>query len=94
MALGVHNLVFRTFILKAQIPDYSVSHETYDFLFNSYYFTLGQMHARPRRGLLSRPVYSAVFLICVVFCDAGRKPVEFGLDRGISESLRNGHSAI
>lgn len=30
-------------------------HERYDFLFNSYYYTVGEMHARPQRGLLSRP---------------------------------------
>jgi ergothioneine biosynthesis protein EgtB len=27
----------------------------YEFLFNSYYYTVGEMHHRPQRGLLSRP---------------------------------------
>ncbi|HSM69344.1 MAG TPA: ergothioneine biosynthesis protein EgtB [Xanthomonadales bacterium] len=29
--------------------------EGWDYLFNSYYYTVGDMHQRPRRGLLSRP---------------------------------------
>lgn len=35
-------------------------HEGYDFLFNSYYHTVGAMHARPHRGLLSRPTAKEV----------------------------------
>jgi len=29
--------------------------EGWDYLFNSYYYSVGDMHQRPRRGLLSRP---------------------------------------
>jgi ergothioneine biosynthesis protein EgtB len=43
------------FILKANLTDYRVFNEHYDYLFNSYYYTAGEMHARTRRGLLSRP---------------------------------------
>ena len=32
----------------------------WDFLFNSYYQTVGPMHARPHRGLLSRPALAQV----------------------------------
>ncbi|MCD9027780.1 ergothioneine biosynthesis protein EgtB [Luteimonas sp. BDR2-5] len=32
----------------------------WDFLFNSYYESVGPMHARPRRGLLSRPTLAQV----------------------------------
>jgi len=46
---------FERFVLKAFDPAYAPVNEQYDFLFNSYYYTAGQMHARPRRGLLSRP---------------------------------------
>jgi hypothetical protein len=46
---------FERFVLEANIPDYQRFNEQYDFLFNSYYYTAGQMHARPKRGFLSRP---------------------------------------
>ncbi|MDH3786379.1 MAG: ergothioneine biosynthesis protein EgtB, partial [Acidobacteriota bacterium] len=36
-------------------PDYRVFDPTYEFLFNSYYNTLGPQYPRPERGLLSRP---------------------------------------
>ena len=32
----------------------------WDHLFNSYYYSVGNMHKRPRRGLLSRPTVAEV----------------------------------
>jgi ergothioneine biosynthesis protein EgtB len=46
---------FERFILTPNLSDYRVFNEHYDYLFNSYYYTAGEMHARTRRGLLSRP---------------------------------------
>lgn len=46
---------FETFILKPHAPDYRVFHEAYDFLFNSYYEAVGARHARPKRGMITRP---------------------------------------
>ena len=43
------------FILATHVPGYRAFHERYDYLYNSYYFTVGQMHQRPRRGLITRP---------------------------------------
>jgi ergothioneine biosynthesis protein EgtB len=45
---------FETFVLAVD-PGYRVFHPQFGFLFNSYYQTVGEMHARPQRGLLSRP---------------------------------------
>ncbi len=45
---------FEQFIL-AGVPGYRVFHDRYGYLFNSYYYSVGDMHLRPRRGLLSRP---------------------------------------
>jgi ergothioneine biosynthesis protein EgtB len=45
---------FETFVLTAR-PDYRVYHPEFNYLFNSYYNTVGPQFARPRRGLLSRP---------------------------------------
>ena len=45
---------FETFVLAKQ-PDYRTFHPEYGYLFNSYYEAVGARHARPQRGLLSRP---------------------------------------
>jgi ergothioneine biosynthesis protein EgtB len=46
---------FETFILRDHVPDYRAFDERWAFLFNSYYEAEGPRHARPRRGMLSRP---------------------------------------
>lgn len=51
---------FEEFVLSHFEPAYRRYNEQYDYLFNSYYFTVGQMHARPRRGLLTRPTLAEV----------------------------------
>src|SRR5699024_7476727 len=48
---------FERFIL-ADRPGYRPLHPDWDFLFNSYYYGIGPMHARPHRGLLTRPSLS------------------------------------
>ena len=45
---------FETFFLKAR-NDYQVYNAEFDYLFNSYYNTLGEQFPRDQRGLLSRP---------------------------------------
>ncbi len=51
---------FERFVLEPYADGYRRLDERYDYLFNSYYYTAGQMHARPRRGLLSRPTLAEV----------------------------------
>ncbi len=46
---------FETFILKAFAVEYRQFHPDYNFLFNSYYEQIGDRHARPERGMLTRP---------------------------------------
>ncbi|AER55049.1 hypothetical protein DSC_01980 [Pseudoxanthomonas spadix BD-a59] len=45
---------FERFILAGDVQ-YRPFDPAWDYLFNSYYNSVGPMHARPRRGLLSRP---------------------------------------
>ncbi|WP_174842750.1 ergothioneine biosynthesis protein EgtB [Sphingomonas sp. ID1715] len=45
---------FETFVLR-DVPDYRVFDDRYAYLFNSYYEAEGPRHARPRRGMLTRP---------------------------------------
>ncbi len=44
-----------TFVLRDHVPGYSLHDDRYAFLFNSYYNGEGARHARPRRGMVSRP---------------------------------------
>jgi ergothioneine biosynthesis protein EgtB len=46
---------FERFVLEHFDSDYARFDAQYDYLFNSYYYSVGQMHARPRRGLITRP---------------------------------------
>ena len=46
---------FETFVLRDHVAGYRPFDERYAFLFNSYYEAEGPRHARPRRGMLSRP---------------------------------------
>ncbi|CAM5537541.1 ergothioneine biosynthesis protein EgtB [Rhodanobacter lindaniclasticus] len=45
---------FETFVLSRD-PAWKVREPAWNYLFNSYYQSVGPMHARPQRGLLSRP---------------------------------------
>ena len=46
---------FETFGLKPHLKDYKALHPQYDFLFNSYYNSVGARHCRAMRGVISRP---------------------------------------
>jgi ergothioneine biosynthesis protein EgtB len=46
---------FEIFVLRDHVRAYQAFDERYAFLFNSYYESEGPRHARPRRGMLSRP---------------------------------------
>jgi ergothioneine biosynthesis protein EgtB len=51
---------FETFLLKPHARGYREYHPRYGYLFNSYYEGVGERHARPARGLLSRPALADV----------------------------------
>src|SRR6185295_15214869 len=46
---------FEQFLLVPHDPSYQVFDERFPFLFNSYYVAAGPRHARPQRGLITRP---------------------------------------
>ena len=51
---------FETFVLgPTGVEPYQPG---WDFLFNSYYQTVGTMHARPKRGMLSRPTVAEILM--------------------------------
>ncbi|MGJ0505965.1 MAG: ergothioneine biosynthesis protein EgtB [Methylocystis sp.] len=46
---------FETFVLAPHLPGYQMFDAAFAYCFNSYYESLGARHARPKRGLLTRP---------------------------------------
>ena len=46
---------FETFLLQPHDKDYRAFDPRFAFLFNSYYVAAGPRHARPKRGLITRP---------------------------------------
>ncbi len=46
---------FEQFLLVPNDPSYKIFDERFPFLFNSYYVAAGPRHARPERGLITRP---------------------------------------
>ena len=46
---------FEQFLLVPSDPAYKIFDERFPFLFNSYYVAAGPRHARPQRGLITRP---------------------------------------
>ncbi|MBV8289493.1 MAG: DinB family protein, partial [Hyphomicrobiales bacterium] len=46
---------FEQFLLLPSLAGYRVFDERFAYLFNSYYVAAGPRHARPKRGLITRP---------------------------------------
>jgi len=51
---------FETFLLEPHRPGFRPFHPAFRNLFNSYYVAVGPRHARPERGLLTRPTLAEV----------------------------------
>jgi ergothioneine biosynthesis protein EgtB len=52
---------FESMVLTPSLPRYRVFDEKFNFLFNSYYESIGARHPRPNRGMLSRPALETVY---------------------------------
>jgi ergothioneine biosynthesis protein EgtB len=52
---------FETMVLVPHVPDYRIFDASFNFLFNSYYETIGERQPRPRRGMITRPALDAIF---------------------------------
>ncbi|MEZ5558573.1 MAG: ergothioneine biosynthesis protein EgtB [Pseudomonadales bacterium] len=52
---------FETFLLKPYLPGYRAVDGHYEYLFNSYYNSVGQPFPRARRGTLSRPTVAEIY---------------------------------
>ncbi|ORE90847.1 ergothioneine biosynthesis protein EgtB [Aurantimonas sp. 22II-16-19i] len=74
---------FETMVLKPHLPDYEVFDESFNYLFNSYYETIGERQPRPRRGMITRPHLDTVF----AYRDHVDAAVETLLDRAASPDV-------
>ena len=79
---------FETFILRDHVPGYRVFDPAYHFLFNSYYEGEGERHARPSRGMMTRPSLDEIrayrthvdAAVMTSFPDAARDLIELGCE--------------
>lgn len=51
---------FETLVLKRALPEYKSINDAFEYLFNSYYNTIGAQFPRPERGMLTRPTVREV----------------------------------
>ncbi|MCX7893943.1 MAG: ergothioneine biosynthesis protein EgtB [Burkholderiales bacterium] len=52
---------FETFVLRPFAPGYEAFHPRFEYLFNSYYESVGPFHPRAQRGVLARPATEAIY---------------------------------
>ena len=79
---------FETFVLRDHVPGYHVFDPAYHYLFNSYYDGEGDRHARPQRGMLTRPSLDDIrayrahvdAAVLAAFPDAARNLIELGCE--------------
>jgi ergothioneine biosynthesis protein EgtB len=69
---------FESFVLVPHLPGYRIFDDHFNFLFNSYYETVGARHPRPRRGLLTRPTLEAILIY--------RQHVDAGIEKLLREN--------
>ena len=61
---------FETFVLRDHVPGHVLHDARFPFLFNSYYEAEGARHARPRRGMITRPTLAEVLSYRAAVTDA------------------------
>ncbi|WP_017444019.1 ergothioneine biosynthesis protein EgtB [Gayadomonas joobiniege] len=59
--LGHTSWFFETFVLADYQPDYQVFNDQFNYIFNSYYETVGKRVVRTDRGNLSRPTVKEIY---------------------------------
>lgn len=80
---------FEQFVLGHD-PAYRSPNPEWHYLFNSYYESVGPMHARPQRGLLSRPSLDEIRDYRARIDDAVGKRLERGVDTSLAARIELG----
>lgn len=85
--LGHTTWFFETFILKPFFAEYQVYNEDYNYVFNSYYETIGNRVIRTDRGNLSRPGVNEVYQYRAYVDEAMKKFLENPVSPEVKELL-------
>jgi len=78
---------FEQFLLVPHVPGYEAFDERFAFLFNSYYVAAGPRHARPKRGLVTRPTCEEVAAFRKHVDTAVRELIETAEERVLREII-------
>src|ERR1700716_2170682 len=79
---------FEQFLLLPLLAGYRVFDQRFAFLFNSYYVAAGPRHARPKRGLLTRPDCAEVAAFRARVDEAVERLIVGADDEKLAEVLR------
>jgi ergothioneine biosynthesis protein EgtB len=85
--LGHTTWFFETFILKPFSPEYQEFNPDYNYVFNSYYETVGTRVIRTDRGNLSRPSVNEVYQYRAYVDEAMAKLLSCPVDEKLTELL-------
>ena len=83
--LGHSTWFFETFLLKPHLPGYKEYDPTFNFVFNSYYETVGARVIRTDRGNLSRPGVDEIYRYRRYVDEATEKLLSGELSAGLKE---------
>jgi ergothioneine biosynthesis protein EgtB len=81
---------FETMLLKPKAAGYRTFDEAFNFLFNSYYETIGARHPRPKRGLLTRPSLEKVLVYRAHVDEAMERFIANGPDAEVAALIELG----
>ena len=85
--LGHSTWFFETFVLKPHVPGYKEFHKDYNYVFNSYYETVGARVIRTDRGNLSRPTVEDIYAYRKHVDDAMVRYLSNGYDTSLNDLL-------
>jgi ergothioneine biosynthesis protein EgtB len=81
---------FEAMVLKPNLPGYAVFDEAFNYLFNSYYETVGKRQPRPMRGMITRPALDRVMAYRAHVDEVVGRLVEAGTDRAVLDLIELG----
>ena len=89
---------FERFVLKEYSKTYDGFNEDFDYVLNSYFYTVGGMYARPDRGLLTRPTVNEVIayreyvdnaMLDLIANKTGDKDFDFLIEVGLNHEQQH-----